>query len=398
MMGNRESEIGKAGEAWAEALAMPAVRGLRAYDPGHDLVALRRRFAPGGLVELGSNENPYGPSPRAREAAAVALDELHRYPDPLGGDLKRALAAKHDVDAAQIILGNGSHELLMQLAQVFAGPGVDVVMSQFGFAVYAIATQAVGANLRVAPALPCEAGMPRGHDLDAIAAAITPATRLVYLANPNNPTGTWFAHDAFAAFLARVPGDTLVVVDEAYAEIADAPDFGSALPLLAAHRNLVVTRTFSKAYALAGLRVGYAIAHPDVIALLERVRESFNVNAVALAAAGAALGDDDWLRDTLAANATQRAALAAGLRERGWRVSPSQTNFLLVEFGGHTARIEQGLLERGVVLRPMGGYGLPQCSRISVGNAAENRALLAALDEFASDSGLVATDEHGVAR
>jgi histidinol-phosphate aminotransferase len=373
---------------------MPAVRGLRAYDPGHDLVALRRRFAAGGLVELGSNENPYGPGPRAREAAAAALGALHRYPDPLGGDLKRALAAKHALAAAQIILGNGSHELLMQLAQVFAGPGVDVVMSQFGFAVYAIATRAVGANLRVAPALPREAGMPRGHDLDAIAAATTPATRLVYLANPNNPTGTWFAHEAFAAFLSRVPGDTLVVVDEAYAEIADAPDFGSALPLLAAHRNLVVTRTFSKAYALAGLRVGYAAAHPEVVALLERVRESFNVNAVALAAARAALGDEDWLRDTLAANVAQRDALAAALRERGWRVSPSQTNFLLVEFGEHAARIEQGLLERGVVLRPMGGYGLPQCLRVSVGSAVENQGLLAALDGLASGSSALAPDER----
>ncbi len=394
-MESGESGTGKAGDAWVERLAVPAVRGLRAYDPGHDLVALRRRFEPDMLVELGSNENPYGPGPRALAAAAAALTELHRYPDPLGGDLKRALAAKHGVEASQVILGNGSHELLMQLAQAFAGPGVDVVMSQFGFAVYAIAARAVGANLRVAPALPREARMPRGHDLDAIVAAITPATRLVYLANPNNPTGTWFAGDAFAGFLDRVPDDALVVVDEAYAETADAPDFASALPLLPAHRNLVVTRTFSKAYALAGLRVGYAIAHVDVIAVLERLRESFNVNGVALAVAEAALGDGDWLRGTLAANAARRETLAAALRERGWPVSPSQTNFLLVEFGRHTERIEQGLLERGVVLRPMGGYGLPQCSRISVGNAAENRALLAALDAFASDDGLLATDEQG---
>src|SRR3546814_338707 len=228
--------------------------------------------------------------------------------------------------------------------------------------------------------------MPRGHDLDAIAAAITPATRLVYLANPNNPTGTWFSRDAFAAFIARVPADAIVVVDEAYAEIADTPDFGSALPLLATHRNLVVTRTFSKAYALAGRRGGYAGAQPDVVALVQRVRESFNVNAVALAAAEAALGDGDWLRDTLAANAAQRSALAAALRERGWAVSPSQTNFLLVEFGEHTARIEQSLLDRGVVLRPMAGYGLPQCSRISVGSAEENRRLLAALDDFLASS------------
>jgi histidinol-phosphate aminotransferase len=379
-MGNRDSGIGETAGAWAERLAVPAVRALRAYDPGHDLVALRRRFAPELLVELGSNENPYGASPRARAAAAAALDELHRYPDPLGGDLRRALAAKHGVDVAQVVLGNGSHELLMQLAQVFAWPGVDVVFPQYGFAVFAIATQAAGANARVAPALPADATMPRGHDLDAVVAAITPATRLVYLANPNNPTGTWFGREALATFLASVPEHAIVVVDEAYAEIADAPDFGTALALLPAHRNLVVTRTFSKAYALAGLRVGYAIGHPDVVALLERVRESFNVGVVALAAAEAALGDETWLRDTLAANARERARLSGALRDRGWPVAPSQTNFLLVEFGDRTAEIEASLLERGVVLRPMAGYGLPRCSRVSVGSEIENDALLAALD------------------
>lgn len=393
-MGNREPGIGTAGDAWPEALATPPVRLLRAYDPGHDLVALRRAGG-NALVELGSNENPYGPSPRALAAAIDVLHDSHRYPDPLGGDLRRALAEKYGVDASQFVLGNGSHELLMQLAQAFAGPGVDVVASQFGFAVYAIAAQAVGARLCVAPARPETAAMPRGHDLDAIAAAITPATRLVYLANPNNPTGTWFEREAFAAFMARVPDEVVVVVDEAYAEIADAPDFGSALPLLAAHRTLVVTRTFSKAYALAGLRVGYAIGHPAVIAVLERLRESFNVNMVALAAAEAALGDDEWLRSTVAANAREREALAVALRRRGWPVSPSQTNFLLVEFGERTAQIEAALLERGVVVRPMAGYGLPECLRISVGTADENRRLLAALDDLASESGFSAMDLHG---
>ena len=222
--------------------------------------------------------------------------------------------------------------------------------------------------------------MPRGHDLDAIAASITPRTRLVYLANPNNPTGTWFGAEAFAAFLARVPGDVLVVVDEAYAECADAPDYASALALQPAHPNLVVTRTFSKAYALAGLRVGYAVAHPGLVAVMERVRESFNVNLVALAAAEAALGDEAHLHWTLARNAGQRAGLADALRARGWLVHPSQTNFLLVEFGGDAPRIEAALLERGVVLRPMAGYGLPTCSRVTVGTADENRRLLAALD------------------
>lgn len=370
-------------EAFFSALAQPAIRGLRSYDPGHDLVALRHAAAPAVLVELGSNENPYGPSPRARAAVAGMLDALHRYPDPRGGDLKRALAERHGVDPARIMLGNGSHELLMQLAQVFAGPGIDVVASQYGFAVFAIAARAAGAGLVTAPARPDGDPMPRGHDLDALLGVITASTRLLYLANPNNPTGTWFPAAEFDAFMARVPADVIVVVDEAYAELADAPEFASALPLLDRHPNLVVTRTFSKAYALAGLRVGYALAHPGLIAVLERVRENFNTSSVALAAAEAALADEAYLRRTTAANSEQRSALATGLRERGWKVSPSQTNFLLVEFGGNTQAIERALLERGVVLRPMAGYGLPRHLRITVGSAIENQRLLAALDGIA---------------
>lgn len=363
-----------------EALAQPGIRGLRAYDPGHDLVALRRA-AGATLLELGSNENPYGPSPRARQAAIDALAAAHVYPDPLGGDLKRALARHHGVEAAQVLLGNGSHEVLMQLAQVFAGAGDEVLAAQYGFAVYALAAQAAGATLRLAPALPRDHAMPRGHDLDALRAAITPRTRLVYLANPNNPTGTWYSGAAFGAFLAAVPTDVLVVVDEAYAEYVDAPDWASAVPLLARHPNLVVTRTFSKAFALAGLRVGYALAHPGLLAVMERVRESFNVNAPALAAAEAALDDTAHLQAAVAANRAQREALAAALRARGLAVAPSQTNFLLAEFGDATARIEAGLRARGVILRPMGGYGLGDCLRITVGTAGDNARLLAALDE-----------------
>jgi histidinol-phosphate aminotransferase len=372
-----------ADESWFAALANDGVRGLRAYDPGHDLLAWRRRFADRVLVELGSNENPHGASPAARVAVLDVLHELHRYPDPLGGDLKRALAQKHGVGVSSLLLGNGSHELLMQFAQVFARPGQEVIASQYGFAVYALAAQAAGAALRVVPALPRTDAMARGHDLDAIAAAVGPRTRLVYLANPNNPTGTWFGADAFVAFLQRVPRDVLVVVDEAYAEFVDAPDHASALALLPEHPNLVVTRTFSKAYALAALRIGYAVAHPGFIAVMERVRESFNVNLVGLAAATAVLDDEEHLRWSLARNAEERVALTGALRERGWFVHPSQTNFLLVEFGDRTPAIEAGLLEQGVILRPMAGYRLPDCLRITVGNRDENRRLLAALDGIA---------------
>ena len=386
-------------EAWFASRAQPGVRGLRAYDPGHDLVALRRATAAQGgasaaegrmpraaatgaapLLELGSNENPYGPSPAARAAIVEQLQMLHRYPDPLGADLKRALAARHGVGVEQIGLGNGSHELLMQLAQVFAGAGDDVLFSRYGFAVFALAAQASGANPLIAEVLPREAAMPLGHDLDAIAAAITPATRLVYLANPNNPTGTWFGHDALAAFMARVPAGVIVVLDEAYAEMADAGDFRSGIELLATHQNLVVTRTFSKAYGLAGLRIGYLLAAPGLVAVMERVRESFNVNGPALAAAEAALGDEAHLESVCARNAEQRAALTRALGARGLAVLPSQTNFVLVEFGPQTAAIEVALIARGVVLRPMAGYGLPGFLRVTIGTPEENRALLAALD------------------
>ena len=364
-----------------EGFAQPGIRRLKAYDPGHDLVAFRRRFAQGVLVELGSNENSHGPSPKARQAILDALADIYRYPDPLGGDLKRALAAKHGVPVESILLGNGSHELLMQFGQVFAGPGVDVVASRYGFAVYALAAQAAGANFVLAEPYPRDAHMPRGHDPEALAAAVTPKTRVVFFANPNNPTGTWFTQEALATLLAGVWDNVLVVVDEAYIEFADAPGLSSALPLLAKHPNLIVTRTFSKAYGLAGLRVGYAVAHPDFVALMERVRESFNVNSLGLAAAEAALSDTEHLAWVVARNAEERAWTRANLEARGLFVHPSQTNFLLVEFGPKTKDLEAALTARGVVLRPMGGYGLGECLRITVGTRSENQRLLQVLDE-----------------
>jgi histidinol-phosphate aminotransferase len=372
-----------------EALAQPGVRRLKAYDPGHDLVALRRSFVPraataAALIELGSNENSHGPSPAARQAVLDELSTLYRYPDPLGGDLKRALARHHGIEPQQILLGNGSHELLMQFAQVFAGPDTDVVASRYGFAVYAIAAQAAGATLRLAEALPRTAPMPRGHDPAALEAAVTPATRLLFFANPNNPTGTWFPTARLEQLLRTVPDHVLVVVDEAYLEYADAPELVSALGLLPRFPNLIVTRTFSKAYGLAGLRIGYAVADPGLIEVMERVRESFNVNGPGLAAAVAALHDTAHLAWVRERNAEERAWLAAQLARRGHFVHPSQTNFLLVEFGAGTAAVEAALLARGVVLRPMSGYGLADCLRITVGTRSESQRLLQALDGVAA--------------
>src|SRR5581483_4379981 len=251
---------------------------------------------------------------------------------------------------------------------------------EFGFAVFPNATAATGARAIRVPALPRDhAAMPLGHDLDAMAKAIRPDTRLVYLANPNNPTGTWFEDAALESFLSRVPASTLVVVDEAYHEFVSAPGLTSALRFLGQRPNLIVTRTFSKAYALAGLRLGYAISAPEVAAIFERLRESFNCNGLALIAAEAALGDEEHLAHAKAWNIAERDWLAARLRERGFRVLPSQTNFVLIDFGRDAAPVEKSLFERGVIARPMGGYGLGEFLRVSIGTRAENERLLDAL-------------------
>ncbi len=363
----------------ASALANRTTSCLRAYDPGHDLPGLRARFGK-QLAELGSNETVLGPSPRALAAITDALPEIMRYPDPHGGALKRALAEKFGTESAHIALGNGSHELLILLAQCFADPTTSVVFPEFGFAVFPIAAAVVGATALCVKALPGDhATAPYGHDLDALAAAIRADTRIVYLANPNNPTGTWFNDSALERFLDRVPASTVVVVDEAYQEFVDAPSVSSAVRLFARHPNLVVTRTFSKAYALAGLRIGYLLADPGVIAVLERLRESFNVNALAQAAALAALGDCAHLQQVVEWTRGEREWLDRELKARGYRVLPSQTNFLLVDLGDDAASFERHLFDRGVIVRPMAGYGLGHTVRISLGTRSENERLLAAL-------------------
>lgn len=363
----------------ATRLANAATAALRAYDPGHDLPALRAAHGD-RLAELGSNENPLGPSPLALAAMHAALADAFRYPDPKGLSLKRALASQLGVDVANIALGNGSHELLMLVAQCFADASTSVVFSEFGFAVFPIATAAAGARPIRVPALPRDhAAMPYGHDLDAIAAAVRDDTRIVYLANPNNPTASWFTVEALEGLLARVPATTLVVVDEAYQEFADDDGPRSAMRLLDRYPNLIVTRTFSKAYALAGLRVGYAVANASAIAVIERLRESFNVNGIALAAAEAALGDRAHLDHVRQWTRDERTWLTTQLGDRGYRVLRSQTNFVLVELGTDASLLEAHLFERAVIVRPMGGYGLAHTLRISIGSRAENERLLASL-------------------
>lgn len=363
-----------------KALANPPIRTLAAYDPGHDIPSLRCRFAgAGGLLELGSNENPFGPSPSVLPAIHAELTHLHRYPDPAGKALKQAIARKHGVGEQHIMLGNGSHELLMQLAQVFVGQADQVLLSRYCFAVYPIAAKAVGAELVFVDAFPVDHHMPLGHDLDALAAAITPRTKLICFANPNNPTGTWFDSQQLMDFLVRVPPEVLVLVDEAYIEYVSDPSLSSALDLRMHFPNLIVARTFSKAYGLAGLRVGYLIAEPAVLALLEPVRESFNVNTLALAAAHAALADATHLQEVVTRTVEEREWLAESMRSMGVQVIPSQTNFLLARFGPETPAIENALFERGVIVRPMTGYGLAEYLRITVAMRSENERLIASL-------------------
>jgi histidinol-phosphate aminotransferase len=365
-------------------LANVGVQGLKAYDPGHDIVKLREQFSNASLIELGSNENTYGPSPAARGAVLDCLNQLHRYPDPLGGELKDALALKYGLASNQIMLGNGSHELLMMIAQVFAGPNDEVLISQFGFAVYALAAQAAGATLVSAPALNEDAAQARGHDLDAVANRVNVKTRIIYLANPNNPTGTWFSNAAFESFIQKIPSSTLIVVDEAYIEYVDANELHSVAGLMPQYPNLIVTRTFSKAYALAGLRVGYLLAHPEVVAVMERIRESFNVNLPALAACVAVLSDQPHLQWVQKKNREEREWFISQIKNLHLAVAPSQTNFLLVDFQRDAGEIEHHCVQNGLVLRPMRGYGLPNCLRITMGNRDENRRCIEVLAQALS--------------
>ncbi len=363
-----------------ESLAREAVRRLKPYDPGHDIVALREQHAEHGLLELGGNESHWGASGDVEIALAATMTDLCRYPDPLGTRLKRALAAHYDHPSAGIVLGNGSHELLMQIGQAFLGPDAGLVVSRYAFAVYPIAAAAVGAPVTVAPALPADAEMALGHDPEAMLAAIGPDTRLVCLANPNNPTGTWWRADQLEDFLARLPRHVVCVVDEAYAEYVTDPAWRSAIELLPRFPRLLVTRTFSKIHGLAALRVGVALAAPSLVGLIERLRESFNVNQMGLAAAEAALADRAHVDRVCQANAEQRDRLAAALRLRGLSVGPTQGNFLLVRFGPRCAEIDAGLLRQGVVVRPMRGYGLAEHLRITVGRPEDSERLLTALD------------------
>jgi histidinol-phosphate aminotransferase len=362
------------------ALAQPGVQQLSPYVPGKPVDELARELdlEPASIVKLASNENPLGPSPKALEAIRGELAELTRYPDGNGFELKSRLAARCGVQINQVTLGNGSNDILDLVARAYLAPGLNAVFSQYAFAVYPISTQAVGAQGKVVPA------QDYGHDLEAMLAAIDANTRVVFIANPNNPTGTWFGPDALERFLARVPGNVLVVLDEAYIEYAEGDELPDGLKYLARYDNLLVSRTFSKAYGLAALRVGYALSSAQVADVLNRVRQPFNVNSLALAAACAALDDADYLTQSRQLNDAGMAQLETGLRALGLSWIASKGNFIAVDFARDTAAINQALLQAGVIVRPVAGYGMPNFLRISIGLPAENARFLDALGKVLS--------------
>ncbi len=362
------------------ALAQPGVQKLSPYVPGKPVDELARELDldPASIVKLASNENPLGPSPKALEAIRAELDELTRYPDGNGFALKSLLAERCGVRVDQVTLGNGSNDILELVARAYLAPGLNAVFSEHAFAVYPIATQAVGAQGKVVPA------KDYGHDLDAILAAIDANTRVIFIANPNNPTGTWFGPQALADFLARVPEQVLVVLDEAYIEYAEGDELPNGLDYLAKHPNLLVSRTFSKAYGLAALRVGYAISSAQIADVLNRVRQPFNVNSLALAAACAAFDDAEYLAQSRRVNDAGMAQLEAGFRALGLSWIPSKGNFIAVDLGRESMPVYQGLLREGVIVRPVANYGMPTHLRISIGLPEENARFLESLTKVLS--------------
>lgn len=353
--------------------AMPYVRAISPYLPGKPITQLAREMGipVERIVKLASNENPLGISPKAKLAIEKAVASLERYPDDF--ELKAAVAEHTGMGRERIVLGNGSNDLLDILARVFLAPGRSAVYAQYAFAVYPLATISAGGEPIAVPALNF------GHDLDAMRAAIRPDTRLVWMANPNNPTGTFIPYPVLKAFLQSLPKEVVVVLDEAYNEYIPAAEHVDTTPWVNEFPNLVLTRTFSKIYGLAGLRVGYALASAEVADLMNRIRQPFNCNNLALAAATAALGDHEFLARSHDSNRVGMAQIVDGVKRLGLDHIPSLGNFVCIK-PGDAAAVNQKLLKQGVIVRPIAGYGLPDWLRVTIGTEAENQRFLEALE------------------
>jgi histidinol-phosphate aminotransferase len=344
------------------------------YQPGRPIEEVAREIGlpASSIIKLASNENPLGPSPKAMAAMRDVISNLHLYPDGNAFYLKQALAKKLGVQTSNLILGNGSNEIIEFVGHAYMAPGVDVVVSQYCFAVYPLVTKLFGANLVPVPA------QKHGHDLPAMLKAITPNTRVVFVANPNNPTGTLASKDELRRFVDSVPANVLLALDEAYIEFLDDPADFVADIRDGKRQNVVIMRTFSKIFGLAGLRLGYGIAHPDLIAAFEKIRQPFNINAIAQAGALAALGDEEHTRHTRENNAAGLRFFEQACNELKLEIIPSAANFLLIKVGAGQ-QVFDALQREGVITRPMGGYQLPEWIRISIGTSAENARCLAAL-------------------
>ena len=362
-------------------LALDAVKALLPYQPGKPIDELERELGLTNIVKLASNENPLGPSLLVKQAIEKSIDEVSLYPDGNGFALKQALANKHSITSEMITLGNGSNDVLDIIARVFLSEGREAIFSEYAFVVYAIATQAVNATARVAKAKPLGGDDAYGHDLTTMAELLTDKTAVIFIANPNNPTGTWLDPAELETFIASVPKHIVVVLDEAYCEYLQPETAFDSMQWLAHYPNLIITRTFSKAYGLAGLRVGYAVSQPAVADLLNRIRQPFNVNSIALAAAEAALSDPAYIEQSRELNQQGLQQLADGFDRLGLAYIPSVGNFICVEVGDNSTDVYQGLLKQGVIVRPVAAYNMPRHLRVSVGLAEQNIALLEALEK-----------------
>jgi histidinol-phosphate aminotransferase len=364
-----------------ESLANDHILGIEPYEPGKSVEELERELGVHDAIKLASNENPLPPSPRVQKAIEGALGQLNRYPEGSGFCLRRALAKKLGVGADQIVLGNGSHELIELVVHSFLKSGDEAVVPHPSFLAYPTIVQAAGA-IRVMVML-----KDYRLDLDAMARAITPTTKLVIVANPNNPTGTIVTADEVERFMARLPERTIAIFDEAYMEFALGPDFPDTLAYVRQGRKAVVLRTFSKAASLAGLRVGYAVADGDAVALMNRIRQPFNVNSLAQVAALAALDDEGHTLECVRMIEAGRHFLYDGFTHLGLRYVPSRANFVLVDVGRNAAAIYQRLLREGVIVRSLASFGMETALRVSIGTPEENRRLIKALQAALAGSG-----------
>jgi histidinol-phosphate aminotransferase len=361
--------------------ARASIRTLTPYKPGKPIDELKRELGLDTVIKLASNENPLGPSQKVKAAISDAMCDLTLYPDGAGFSLKQALAKKYVVSPDMLTLGNGSNDILDIVGRVFAGEGDEIIYSAHAFAVYPITAQLVGATGIETPAKDW------GHDLDAMLNAISAKTKLIFIANPNNPTGTFIEGPQLKAFLTRVPAHVMVVLDEAYTEYLSREESYHSFAWIAEHPNLIVTRTFSKAFGLAALRVGFAVAHPQVTDLLNRVRQPFNVNSLALVAAEVALKDDDYLQASAQLNATERSQMTQSLQAMGLTVIPSKGNFVAVNVGQPTQTVFQALLRKGVIIRPIENYAMPNFIRVSIALPEENAQFIRALSDVLKELG-----------